>query len=55
MSFNVYSLDTNDEDVAHWSEGLFIYIEKDGVKIELTGDEMKLIIDVLPRTFGGRY
>jgi len=57
-SFNVgtYTIVTdNMPTYCHWSEGLKMVIEKDGVVIELEGGEIKKIIKSLPRTFGGTY
>jgi hypothetical protein len=39
----------------HWSEGLKMVIEKDGVTIKLEGDEIKKLVGSLPRTMGGVY
>jgi len=39
----------------HWSNGITMYIEKDGVKMELNGDEVKQLVKSLPRTVGGKY
>lgn len=39
----------------HWAEGLNMIIEKDGVKIELSSDEVQKVVKSLPRTIGGRY
>lgn len=39
----------------HWSEGLKMVIEKDGVVIKLEGEEIKKLVGSLPRTFGGTY
>lgn len=39
----------------HWSEGLKMVIEKDGVIIKLEGEEIEKIVRSLPRTIGGVY
>ena len=39
----------------HWSEGLKMVIEKDGVVMKLEGEEIEKIVRSLPRTFGGTY
>lgn len=39
----------------HWSEGLKMVIEKDGVVIKLEGEEVKKLVGSLPRTIGGVY
>jgi len=57
-SFKVgtYSLyKQGDSTFCHWSEGLKMVIEKDGVVIKLKGEEIKKLVDSLPRTFGGVY
>ena len=57
-SFKVgtYTITTEDmADWCHWSEGLKMVIEKDGVVMKLEGEEIKKIVKSLPRTFGGTY
>lgn len=56
-SFNVetYSLLDRDVKFCHWSEGLYMIIEKDGVTIKLNSEEIQQIVKSLPRTIGGRY
>ena len=44
-----------DNKYCHWSEGLKMVIEKDGVVIKLEGEEIKKLVGSLPRTFGGTY
>lgn len=39
----------------HWSEGLKMVIEKDGIVMKLEGEEIEKIVRSLPRTFGGAY
>ena len=39
----------------HWSEGLTMTIIKDGIKIELTEQEIEELVKSLPRTVGGTY
>ena len=56
-SFNVatYSLLDRDVKYCHWSEGLNMIIEKNGVTIKLNSEEIQQIVKSLPRTIGGRY
>ena len=44
-----------DNKYCHWSKGLKMVIEKDGVVIKLEGEEIKKLVGSLPRTFGGTY
>jgi hypothetical protein len=55
--FNVATYSLLDEDVkyCHWSEGLNMIIEKNGVTIKLNSEEIQQIVKSLPRTIGGRY
>ena len=55
--FSVYILETLDENdgYVHWSKGLTMYIEKDGVIMKLNSDEIKQLVKALPRTIGGTY
>ena len=39
----------------HWSEGLKMVIEKDGVVMKLEDEEIEKIVKSLPRTIGGTY
>lgn len=57
VSFNVitYSILNKDVKYCHWSEGLNMIIEKNGVTIKLAGEEIQQIVKALPRTIGGRY
>ena len=58
QSFYVYAYTIVTEDMqtyCHWSEGLNMIIEKDGVEIKLNGEELKQIVASLPRTIGGSY
>jgi hypothetical protein len=57
VSFNVatYSLLDRDVKYCHWSEGLNMVIEKNGVTIKLNSEEIQQIVKSLPRTIGGRY
>ena len=57
-SFKVgtYTIDTgNMPTYCHWSEGLNMVMEKDGVVMVLEGDDIKKVIESLPGTFGGTY
>lgn len=57
VSFNVvtYSLLDRDVKYRHWSEGLNMIIEKNGVTIKLNSEEIQQIVKSLPRTVDGRY
>jgi hypothetical protein len=56
FSVNTYSIiDTNGSMYVHWSEGLNMIIEKDGVTMKLNSDEIQQIVKALPRTVSGRY
>lgn len=39
----------------HWSEGLKMYITKNGVTITLNSEEIKQLVKSLPQTVGGTY
>ena len=58
QNFSVYSYTIVTEDMptyCHWSEGLNMIIEKNGVTIKLNSEEIQQIVKSLPRTIGGRY
>jgi hypothetical protein len=56
FSVNSYSIiDTEGSIYMHWSEGLNMIIEKDGIVMKLNSDEIQQIVKALPRTVGGRY
>ena len=55
MNFKVYTINKNTDKWSHWSEGLEMYIEKDGVSIRLNSEELQQLVKTLPRTFGGSY
>ena len=40
---------------SHWSEGLEMVIEKDGMVMKLEGEEIEKLVGSLPRTLGGTY
>ena len=48
-------LGKEDSMYVHWSKGLNMIIEKDGVTMKLNSDEIQQIVKSLPRTVGGRY
>ena len=50
-----YTKIDNKNTYCHWSEGLTMIINKNGTTIELTGEEMRQIVAVLPKTIGGSY
>lgn len=56
--FSVYTVthqtETNDG-YCHWSDGLKMYIQKDGKTITLNSDEIQELAKTLPRTLGGSY
>jgi len=58
-AFLVYTFDEITEENAptytHWTDGLTMVVEKNGVKIELVGDEIEKLVKTLPRTFGEQY
>lgn len=58
-SFSVYSYSLMDVDNAykwaHWSKGLKMIIEKNGVTIKLEENEIRQLVKSLPRTFGRSY
>lgn len=57
-NFQVYSLATVKEGAeryCHWSEGLTMYIVKDGVTMKLDSEEIQQLVKALPRTMGGKY
>jgi hypothetical protein len=56
FSVNTYSFLTEKTKMySHWSEGLNMFIEKNGVSIKLNSKEIQEIVKALPRTIGGRY
>ena len=57
VSFDVttYSLLDKNVKYCHWSEGLNMIIEKNGVTIKLNSEEIHQIVKSLPRTIGGSY
>jgi cytochrome c oxidase subunit IV len=58
QSFSVYSYIIGTKDMqtyCHWSEGLNMVIEKNGVEVKLNGEELKQVVASLPRTIGGSY
>ena len=56
-NFEVYTLTTVDESqkFVHWSEGLTMYIIKDGVTIKINSEEIEQLVKALPETIGGTY
>ena len=57
-NFQVYTLqniDGNTSQWHHWAKGLSMYIEKDGVVLNLDSNELQQLVKALPRTFGGGY
>ena len=48
-------IDENTLKWSHWSEGLKMYITKNGVTIKLESEEIEQLVKTLPRTFGGTY
>ena len=51
--FNVYTINENEEEYSHWSEGLTMIITKNGTTIKLNSEEIEQIVKTLPRTIGG--
>lgn len=57
-NFEVYTttiLENNSQQYVHWSEGLKMYIIKNGVTIILNPEEIEQLVKSLPRTVGGTY
>lgn len=53
-NFSVVTVDTS-SGWTHWSDGLSMYITKNGSTIKLEPDEIFQLVKSLPRTFGGTY
>jgi len=57
--FDVYSYAMIDKTDAHkwhhWTKGLKMVIIKNGITIELCGEEIQQLVNTLPRTFGQSY
>lgn len=55
--FSCYTIDANigKQMYKHWAEDLTMTISKNGVRIELTEDEIQKLVKSLPRTVSGRY
>lgn len=55
---NVYTItyptETN-KGYSHWSDGLVMYIQKNGKTIKLNSEEIQDLVKSLPRTMGGSY
>jgi len=47
--------DTEANKYTHWSEGLTMYITKDGVTMTLNSEELIQLVKCLPKTIGGSY
>lgn len=54
QAYSVIDMD-NVHKWVHWSHGLKMIIEKNGVEIMLDEDEIRKFVKCLPRTFGGSY
>ena len=54
-NFNVLTYNMNPEKISHWAKGLNMVITKDNVTICLNEEEIKQLVNTLPRTFGGSY
>jgi hypothetical protein len=56
-NFNIitYSLIDTKEKYTHWSTGLKMIIQKDGKSITLDSEEIKKLVESLPKTIGGKY
>lgn len=51
-----YTFDTEDKNYySNWYEGCKMIIQKDNITIRLNEDEIKQIVESLPRTIGGSY
>ena len=54
--FKVYAVTTISEPgYTHWSDGLTMYIVKDGVTMKLNSEEIEILVKALPQTMGGTY
>jgi hypothetical protein len=56
--FQVYALEVVDKDTTgyvHWSEGLTLYIVKNGVTMKLNSEEIQQVAKALPETVGGKW
>jgi len=56
--FQVYALEVVDKDTTgyvHWSEGLTLYIVKNGVTMKLNSKEIQQVAKALPETVGGKW
>jgi Ca2+-binding EF-hand superfamily protein len=56
--FQVYALEVLDKDTTgyvHWSEGLTLYIVKNGVTMKLNSEEIQQVAKALPETVGGKW
>lgn len=55
--FSVYTTQSIEEGsmYSHWAKGLEVYIQKGGVSIKLSSEEIQLLVKSLPCTIGGRY
>jgi len=54
--FKVYAVTTISESgYTHWSDGLTMYIVKDGVTMKLNSEEIEILVKALPQTIGGTY
>jgi hypothetical protein len=57
-NFQVYALEVVDKDTTgyvHWSEGLTLYIVKNGVTMKLNSEEIQQVAKALPETVGGKW
>jgi hypothetical protein len=56
-NFDVYTYSkiANIDKPQHWSCGLHMFIEKDGITIKLNEKEIQQLVNTLPRTFSGTY
>ena len=55
-SFNVFTMSShNNRGYEHWARGTTMVIEKNGVKMTLSSEELQQLVKALPRTVGGRY
>jgi len=55
-NFNVFTLsEVNENKVSHWSKGLKMFIQKDGKEIILQDEEIRQLVESLPKTIGGKY
>jgi hypothetical protein len=55
-NFKVYAVTTiSKPGYTHWTDGLTLYIAKNGVTMKLNSEEVEQLVKALPQTIGGTY